>query len=400
VAASIALPLVAAAAIYLAVGYSVGTRFGDSGNPSTLIRAGERYAAPDLLPSGAILDQGDGYDGQFFFYIAQDPLLTGKVAHRDDESSPHIDAMAYRYQRILLPAIGWLTSWGDPDVLQWTLPLINLLAILGAGFLLARFLAERGRSPWLSLVYMVSIGVLSGFVSDVSDPLAASLFLAGVIWWVDRRTALAVAALTACLLARETYLIPVAVVAGLELARRRRDAAAWVIPFAVWGAWQLYLGVVLATSVTSDSSKPSVVPLLGALRKVHEVVRHDVTGTANWEIAFVALVLLVTLYFLVKSLAVLQLGRRLRTMPTREELLPVVALASAVLIPFLTVALWGYVFSYVRYAAAVPGILVLVYARSRDREAQVLMTALVVMTLANPVIAFLPIAHGPVLATP
>jgi hypothetical protein len=308
--------------------------------------------------------------------------------------------MAYRYQRILLPAIGWLTSWGDPDVLQWTLPLINLLAILGAGFLLARFLAERGRSPWLSLVYMVSIGVLSGFVSDVSDPLAASLFLAGVIWWVDRRTALAVAALTACLLARETYLIPVAVVAGLELARRRRDAAAWVIPFAVWGAWQLYLGVVLATSVTSDSSKPSVVPLLGALRKVHEVVRHDVTGTANWEIAFVALVLLVTLYFLVKSLAVLQLGRRLRTMPTREELLPVVALASAVLIPFLTVALWGYVFSYVRYAAAVPGILVLVYARSRDREAQVLMTALVVMTLANPVIAFLPIAHGPVLATP
>ena len=169
---------------------------------------------------------------------------------------------------------------------------------------------------------------------------------------------------------------------------------------AVWGAWQLYLAVALATSVTSDSSKPSVVPLLGAIRKVREVVRHDVTGTGNWEIAFIALILLVTLYFLVRSVAVLQLGRRLRTMSAREELLPVVALASAVLIPFLTVALWGYVFSYVRYAAAITGTLVLVYAQSRDREAQVLMTALVVMTLANPVIAFLPISHGPVLATP
>ena len=73
-----------------------------------------------------------------------------------------------------------------------------------------------------------------------------------------------------------------------------------------------------------------------------------------------------------------------------------VGLATVVVLPFLTVALWGYIPSYARYGAPAAGMLVLVYAVSQDRVARLLMVALVALTLTNPVVALLPIKHGPV----
>ena len=126
------LPLLVTVVIYLVLGYGVGRPVGEAGDPSYFIRAGQVYRAPELLPADSFIETGTGYDGQFFFYLAQDPLLSGKAASRDQVSSDHIDNVAYRYQRILLPLAGWVTSWGNPDVLQWTLPLVNLAAVLAA----------------------------------------------------------------------------------------------------------------------------------------------------------------------------------------------------------------------------------------------------------------------------
>jgi hypothetical protein len=399
-ASSIALPLLVATAIYLLVGASTGTRLGKTGDPSVFIVPGDQYAGNgDLLPPGThIFEDSTGYDGQFFFYFAQDPLLTGTVATRDQLSSPHVDAVAYRYQRILLPVLGWLTSWGEPRVLKWTLPLINLLAVLGAGFLLARFLAARGRSPWLSLVYMTSVTVAVGVVFDLADPLAASLFVAGVVWWLDDRAAPAIAAFSACLLARELYLIPVATVVLLELIRGRRQALHWLVPLVVFGAWQAYLRLAFTARVTpAQAERPSIVPLLGAARKLRDVLNLDVLGSANWELLFVTLLLLIPLFFLVRSVALVVAARASRGFPDREQLLPVVGLATVAVLPFLTVALWGYIPSYARYGAPAAGMLVLVYAVSQDRVARLLMVALVALTLTNPVVALLPIKHGPVI---
>jgi hypothetical protein len=401
-ASSIALPLLATLAIYLLVGASAGTKLDKTGDPSVFIVPGDLYTSADLLPPNTyIYPNSTGYDGQFFFYIAQDPLLNGKVATRDQVNAPHLPTVAYRYQRILLPVLGWLTSWGDPSVLEWTMPLINLLAVLGSGFLVARFLAARGRSPWLSLVYMLSLGVAVGVVFDLGDTLAAALFVAGVVWWLEGRTWPAVAVLAACLLARETYVIPVAAIALLELLRSRRQGLVWVVPLLVWAAWQLYLRVALAAPVTPPSiDRPSAVPLVGAARKVKEVLQHDWLGPANWELLFVGLLLLIPLYFLVRSVGPVGRAWRERGLPSREQLLPVVALASVVTVPFLNVDLWGYIPSYARYSAPAAGMLVLVYAVRRDRPARLLMIALVALTLTNPVVALLPTSHTAALNAP
>jgi peptidoglycan/LPS O-acetylase OafA/YrhL len=69
-----------------------------------------------------------------------------------------------------------------------------------------------------------------------------------------------------------------------------------------------------------------------------------------------------------------------------------VALASVVTIPVLTVELWGYIPSYARYGAPGAGMLVLLYAVSRDRAARFLMLALMALTLTTPVLALFPIS--------
>ncbi len=400
-ASSVALPVLAAAAVFLVVGYSAGTRVARSGDPAAMIRAGEQFAAPELLPSDAVIEPATGYDGQFFFYLAQDPLLTGRAASWDEETSPHVDWPGYRYQRILLPALGWLTSWGNPDVLEWTLPLINVLAVLGTGFLLARFLSLRGRSPWLSLVFMVSLGMLAGVTNDLADPLAAALFVAGVLWWLEGRAAPAVIALAACLLARELYVLPVATIALLELLRAPRRGLPWLVPLAVLGAWQIGLRLILAAPVTPDAAeRPSIVPLLGAVRKAREVIRLDWLGAAHWELLFVALLLGISLYLGGRGLLAVVACGRARRLPSREALLPVVAFAAVATIPFLTVALWRYIPSYARYAAPAAGLLVLLDGIRRDLAVRLMMAALIVLTLTNPVVALLPISHAPAVQAP
>jgi hypothetical protein len=395
------LPLLAALAIYLVVGYSAGAKIGRAGDPAAFINPGENFLAPELLPPNAYVYPQNGYDGQIFFYLAQDPLLTGKVASRDQVDSPHIGAVAYRYQRILLPVLGWLTSWGHPRILEWTMPMINIAAVLGAGFLLARFLSSRGRSPWLSLVFMVSFGVVVGVVNDLADPLAVSLFVAGTVWWLEERRWAAIAALSLCLLARELYLIPVASIVLLELVRDRRRAVPWLIPLGIFGAWQLYLRLALVAPVTpEEAARPSIVPIWGAMRKIKQVIHEDWLGAANWEVLFVSLLLLMPLFFLVRSLEVLDRARRARELPSRERLLPLVGLASVLTVPFLTLSLWGYIPSYARYGAPAAGMLVLVYAVTRDAVARWLMIGLMALTLTNPIVALLPFDNREAIEVP
>ncbi|MEO0562413.1 MAG: hypothetical protein AAF125_09875, partial [Chloroflexota bacterium] len=65
------------------------------GTPLVWVTLGER-AEPLGIPETAIY-HAEGYDGQFTYFIARDPA----------GAAPLIDVPAYRYQRILLPALGW-----------------------------------------------------------------------------------------------------------------------------------------------------------------------------------------------------------------------------------------------------------------------------------------------------
>jgi hypothetical protein len=113
-----------------------------------------------------------GYDGQFAYYIASDPV----------EAPSQIDEPAYRYQRILYPFLAWLLSFGGQEtLLPWVMLLINILAIGISIGLLASSLANTGVAPWHALVVLFSAGLLISLRADLNEPLAILGALAGML---------------------------------------------------------------------------------------------------------------------------------------------------------------------------------------------------------------------------
>ena len=268
--------------------------------------------------------------------------------------------------------------------------------MLGSGFLLARFLAARGLSPWLALVYMLSIGLVVGTLNDLSDPLAVGLFLAGLLWWIDGRPRPALIALTCAPLARELYIAPVLAIALVEFARSRWRAWPWLVPLVVFGSWNVGIRIVVPQSSAVEVESPSPVPLVGALEKLGQLLREDVVAAANWELLFLLLSLWVWGFLAWRSRTALALLRR-REWPSRAQLVAPIGLLSLWFVPFLTMPLWRNPLSYVRYAAAAAAVLLLIHALERDRLALGLALGLLALSLINPFVGLLPMSNGPVI---
>ncbi len=382
-------PVLVAAALYLLWGYSYGEQHQRAGDPGEFIHPGSAFGAPArILPRHVTVYPGSGYDGQTVFYIALDPFLS-KGYDR------YLDQPAYRYQRIFLPMLGWLTSFGNPDVLKWSLPAINLLAILLSGFMLARFLAAKGRSVWWALAYMLSCGLAVAFLNDVNDALATSLLLTGVIFWLERRTATAVLFLSLTVLARETALPAVAVIALLEIYRFRRRALAWLIPVGVGLAWQAYVSTLFAHDQFHNVGRPGLVPFAGAVDKLKAVANLDVVGAANWETMYVAMLVVASLLLILYAAKDLP---QLRSHDDPPVILP--GFTYGVLVLFLSAGLWSDPSGFPRYAAPLAAFLVLDYAIARRRLPALLATAMLSLTFLNPLFALLPDKLGAVVQNP
>lgn len=113
----------------------------------------------------------EGYDGQFNYFIARDPSTAAQF----------IDVPAYRFQRILLPGLGYLLSFGQEGLIPWVFLLINLAALAGGTAGLEYLLAQHGFSRWYVLGYSLSLGVAGSLRLSLAEPLAYGLVIGGII---------------------------------------------------------------------------------------------------------------------------------------------------------------------------------------------------------------------------
>ena len=138
-----------------------GRFFVGRAHSSALIRIDPGYRGYDYI----------GYDGQFFYYIALDPV----------GARPYIDVPSYRYGRIAYPILARIVALGRPNLVPYTLILVNWLAA-GLGTLaLAAWLRRRQVSPWYAAVFGLFPGVLIAVRYDLSEALAYALAALGVL---------------------------------------------------------------------------------------------------------------------------------------------------------------------------------------------------------------------------
>jgi hypothetical protein len=266
------------------------------GDPMRFALVGSRFDPG--LPGGTW-----GYDGQFAYQIARDPM----------GASRFLDVPAYRYQRLLYPLMARALAAGQPGLIPWTLIAVNWLSLVAGTWFTEGILIGRGVSRWYALSYGLFGGLMIAVRLDLTEPLAYALAQAAVLGYERGRMRSAAGLLALAALTKETTLLVAAgFLLSFVLSRRWRDLVEWTIivgvPFValqvflrLWlGTWGIGSGGAMATPfewipyrglwsaagiggrafapiallVTAMALLPGLAALIAALRDV--MARHDV----------------------------------------------------------------------------------------------------------------------------
>ena len=179
-----------------------------------------------------------GYDGQFYYQLAKNPL----------QAYHYMDNAPYRYQRIFYPLVVAVLSLGQTPMIPYMLLLVNGVAIVVSVELLSRALIHFNLSPWLSLAAGLYFGQAAAFLFDTAEPFALLLVCAGFWCVVQRRIFWAAVFMGLAALTRDTSVLFAGGYLVYFLLRREWRAAAL---FAILGVapillWLLALRLILA----------------------------------------------------------------------------------------------------------------------------------------------------------
>jgi hypothetical protein len=229
---------------------------------------GDEFTSPARLPAPVHVFPYSGYDGQFYYRMALDPANLHRTAFGITMD------YSYRFVRIGYSALAWVISAGQHSFVPFALVAINIVAIGLLGLLGGLLARESGRHAMWGLLLAGYFGLMTGVSRDLTEPLGAVCLLAGILAYRRRHPLLAAAAFAYGCLTRETVLIApiaLAIVRLVQMARRRArpsaDDLAWLIPGAVFVAWEGVLKVATGVfPILGDGGKNAGVPLVAAVR--------------------------------------------------------------------------------------------------------------------------------------
>ena len=200
---------------------------------------------PELKSTLKIYDQG--YDGQFMYFIAFDPLLQ---KFPDDllRYRKWIDNPPYRYGRIGYPLITAIAASGKPERFASTMIHLIVVSNLIAAFFLVRIALFYKRSPFWVLLYPLIPAFLVSLNVGLPESLAAAFLLGGIFFYLREKFLTSALFFACALLVRETAGIAVLVLAVFEFFRQknRRGSlilASSLLPLLMWRgflAWRMF----------------------------------------------------------------------------------------------------------------------------------------------------------------
>src|SRR6516165_9660714 len=268
-------PAVAALIATLAAVAFTGVRWQTwaHGHISRFILVGRHFAVVSQLPHSMPVAKTYGYDGQFFYRLALNPLNFDHTAYGITMDRP------YRYMRIGYPTLTWLVSLGQHNLVPVMLVVVNIAAIGTLGYLGGIFAVDGGRHALAGLLIPGYFGLLTSLSRDTAEPLAAVCLLAGLLAVRSRRPVLAAALLTFGALTRETVMVAVAAIAILRVigmlrgrARPGREDLAWAVPAVAFAAWQVVVKVATGSvPLLADGGRNAGTPFIAPL----EAFRHN-----------------------------------------------------------------------------------------------------------------------------
>jgi hypothetical protein len=288
------------------------------GHLSLFIMAGHAYTHRGQLPRGLLLVPSAGYDGQFYYRLALDPVNWNATAFgiTMDQS--------YRYTRIGYPLVAWLASAGQHQLVPAALVAINLVAVAAMAMLGGMFARESGRHALWGLAFAAYFGLVISVGRDTAEPLAEACMLGGLLAYRRGRYVLAAGLFAFGAITRETILLAPAAIAVTRLiamARRRTGPGladlTWVVPAVVYGVLEVAVHFVVKGEfpLLANSSRNLTAPFTALV----DALKYDIAhiNTSHLSPTDINLLEYATLgIFIVAGLAVLWVT----TAPVHERL--------------------------------------------------------------------------------
>jgi hypothetical protein len=214
---------------------------------------------PDVARS--LITYDAGYDGQFMYLMAFDPLLR-RFADRPQVYRAFVDNPPYRYGRIGFSLLTNVVSAGEPERFPAAMMWLIVMAHFALGALLAALAVRHGMSPLAGLWYLAIPGFTTSLMSALPEALAAAGLVAGVVFWEARRPALAALAFASALLVRETgVILLLAVVVAGSREEWKRSALLFAASVAPVAAWRVFV----ASRLYSDFGRAAILTNPGDL---------------------------------------------------------------------------------------------------------------------------------------
>ena len=269
------------------------------GNIGGFILVGRHFSVPSQVPRNIPIMPTYGYDGQYFYRLALNPVNLSHTAY-----GITVDR-SYRYMRIGYPALTWVVSLGQHALVPVMLVAVNVAAIGAIGYLGGMFAPAAGRHALAGLLLPAYFGLLTSLSRDTAEPLAAVFLLGGLLAVRSRRPVLAAILMAFGALTRETVMVAVAAIAVVRIVSvlRRPAAAAWSRRPALGGAGRRLRGVAgLVKAATgsiplfadggSNAGAPFIAPLQALTSNLHHINTHQFDQYDLWLLELAILVLL------------------------------------------------------------------------------------------------------------
>lgn len=273
---------------------------------SALIIGGREFVDNTRTPTPILVNAHFGYDGQFYYRLALDPLTI-----KQDAYGVHIDHVPWRAQRILYPVITHFVSLGRAAWVPLALLLVNLAGLATIGVFASR-LANRLDLGWTFVAaIMLWPGLIITLGRDTTEIVASAFLLAAIDSYFAGRHWLFALCGAATVLTRETSLAFLFGVFAFEFFRamRRNEAVTnallcglAMVPYLLWRVALMFLS---SQSILEAQRSNVDRPFFGYIKAFHAV--HLSAPNASFVIA--GLVFLLTCLALVLT-SIIETPRR------------------------------------------------------------------------------------------
>lgn len=313
-------------------------RYNYGGNWTGLFCTGAKQRVPAGLLAEKIhtFPASWGYDGQFYHYIAHDPL--GRT-----QLPTYIDAPQLRYPRILVPALAYLVVLGQARFIDAGYFTVVLGFVFLGCFWTSRFAELRQRHPLWGFLFLAVPSVLISIDRMTVDVALAALCVGLALFAAEGRNRPLLLLLIAAPLVRETGPALTAAYCLWVLlrgeSRRAIYGALTILPFAIWC---LYVKLHFVARGLGPLLSPPLRDLAGVL--LHP-------NSYPWSPAMNAIVVSADLLALAGSLAAIGLAFRFgvkRSGPLWEYMLLATGVVGLALALFAIRGVWVQAYAHAR----------------------------------------------------